>query len=132
MNANPEILFLLGDILQGKSGRAELARWLARRSRQFIESANEVDRMIIADLDAAMGEIQRGLSGEELLVQTTEQLIRGLDLEVPGQLGNRVTVNMYNLPYDVTTGTSSQGSILAATATVIYPVEVQVVSRLTS
>jgi hypothetical protein len=132
MNVSSEIQSLLADILQGQCSRADLALWLARFSWRYLESPNEVERAIVADLDAALGEIQSGNEDESFVVAMAHHLVTELDLEVLVQLGVRGTVNMYKPAYEVTTGTSSHGSILATTATVIYPVEVQVVSRLTS
>lgn len=83
MNASPEILELLQDIINGKYSRASMARWLAENSLRFYESPNELDSMIVADLDAVLGEIQQGTHDEEFLVNTAEQLVAGLGLILP-------------------------------------------------
>jgi hypothetical protein len=80
MKASQEITDLLQAVAGRRCGRSELAKWLAERSLAFFESKNTADRMIVADLDAALGEVQRGAKSETFLATTARKLIAGLGL----------------------------------------------------
>lgn len=106
MSVSPEVLTLIQEILNGECDRSALARWLASRSLRFLESNNEVDRMILADLDAALGEIQRGAQEDSFLFETANELAKGLALPLTDR---KVTLNLTNSAIDVTTGTGNTG-----------------------
>ena len=83
MTVSREVVQLLRDIVDGQHDRSSLAEWLAEYSLRFYQSLNELDRMIVADLDAALGEIQRTNRGHEILVETPTQLVNGLGPVLP-------------------------------------------------
>lgn len=107
MSASAEITTVLQKILDWEWDRSAMARWLAEHSLRFLESSNEIDRMIVADLDVALGEIQRGAAAYQLLVETANLLTKGLGLELPGR---EIVVNRSNVLIDIVTGTGSWGS----------------------
>jgi len=108
MNVSPEILTLLQRIMNGECDRSALAKWLAEHSLWHFESPDELDRMIVADLDVALGEIQRGTEDDEFLVDTANHLVKGLRLILPGGL---IFIDMSDSPSVITfvTGSANRG-----------------------
>lgn len=113
MNASQDILTLLEEILDGRCDRWSLAEWLAEHSLKFLESPNEVDRMVVADLDAALGEIQRGALGNELLVETANQLVKGLRLFLHEGV---IVIDLSGSSVDISTGSNNLGGSSMALA----------------
>ena len=83
MSVSQEIVKLLADIVDARCGRSELARWLAEHSLRFLESSNDLDGAIIADLDVALGEIQREAEGEQYIRETAWRIVQSLGLSLP-------------------------------------------------
>lgn len=117
MNASPEVLALVQDLVAHRYSRSELSRWLAERSLIFLESRNELDRMVVADLDAALGEVQSGRQQEDFLSWTAKSLVSGLGL----------SINTWEIPLSwdnseplltITTGSLNQGGMPMAVAAV--------------
>jgi hypothetical protein len=115
MTASPEIIELVRGILAGEYGRSALAKWLAENSLHFFESPIEADRMIVSDLDVALGEIQKGISGEDLLVDTARFLIKGLGLVLSESV---VCINMTDSTTftSTTTNNSEESTVVIAEA----------------
>ena len=82
MSASPEILELLHSIVDKQCSSRDLARWLAENSLRFLERVGETDRIIVTDLDAALGEIQRGTKDDTFLLETVNELATGLHLNL--------------------------------------------------
>ncbi len=82
MNASPEVLDLLRSLQNKEIGRAQLAKWLAEYSLRFLDSPNPPDRLVVADLDAALGEIQRQAEPEDYLAVVARRLVYGLMLDL--------------------------------------------------
>ena len=91
MSASQEIVKLLTDIVDAKCGRGELARWLAEHSLRFLESSNNLDSAIVADLDAALGEVQREAEKEQHIRETAWRIVQGLGLSLPGGTKARIS-----------------------------------------
>ncbi len=79
---SPKVVRLLGDLIDGRAGRSSLARWLATQSLPLLESENHANIAIVADLDAALGEVQRGTQADAFLAETAAQLVEMLHLDV--------------------------------------------------
>lgn len=122
MNASPALLSLLDDIVAGRCGRKQLAQWLAERSLQYLESSNMIDRMIVADLDAALGEVQRGTHDEQFIVEAAHLLEFGLGLTLPGRPVTMEAIEIDLTGSGITFRTASSNAL--ATAMSQYEVEV--------
>ena len=83
MDASSEILSILARIRDGEWDRAALAKWMAERSLTFLASPFDIDRLIVTELDAALGEIQDGRRSEDFLATSVSELVRSLRLTVP-------------------------------------------------
>ncbi len=104
MNPSPRLIELLREILGGELDRGRLAKWLAQNSLEFFDSPDEADRRIISDIDAALGEIQRGGQPEEFLIEVASQLVIALRLILPSQ---EIVVSFSDL--SIFTGTANTG-----------------------
>ncbi|MBI4289148.1 MAG: hypothetical protein HY671_12080 [Chloroflexi bacterium] len=104
MDTSPEIIHLLKAIMIGDHDSPSLAKWLAENSLHFLESPNEQDRLVIADLDAALGEIQRGNADDKLLTETAALLVKGLHLALPA---TDIVVHLCGATFETVFGTAS-------------------------
>ena len=84
MTVSKEVLQLLSSIVNSLTDRRVLAEWLAKYSLALYQSGGADEKRIVADLDAALGEVQRGAAPEEHIYEVCVQLIQGLRLHVPG------------------------------------------------
>ena len=118
MTVSPEIRALLQRVLNDEYSRAELAKWLASNSLTYIESHNETDRMVVTDLDGALGEIQRGKHNDEYLKETANELVDGLGLVISDR---RISLNLTDSDVTFVTGTSNSGGTAMAIEVVVVP-----------
>ncbi len=81
MKPSAQLVDLLRDLRARRMDRPALARWLAQHSIHFLESTSEADRVIVADLDAALGEVQAGRAGEPHLSSVASELAAKFDLD---------------------------------------------------
>ena len=77
---NEDVKAFIGDVASGQLSAPDIARWLAVNSLRIYESDREIDRMVVADIDAALGEAPRRLNGFRHVVGVAREL--ALDLGV--------------------------------------------------
>lgn len=115
MNTSPEIIGLLEQIAWGKIGRSLLAEWLAVNSLRFLGSPNVSDRAVMADLDAALGEVQRGVQSEEFLKDVARELKMALE-QSPAE--EQILVDLSGSSVLIYTGSSNVGEVPSSQVTV--------------
>lgn len=112
-----EIELLLAMLARGETGSEYLTRWLAEASPWFLRSTGDSDQKVIADLDAALAEVQSSREPEEYLRKVALQLqaILGLEPPVPETV-IRYTLGTADVDASTNTTNASGGTTLPARA----------------
>ncbi len=114
MNSGSDILTLLGRLVAGECDRPGLAKWLAENCLRYYQSPSELDQIIVAELDAALGEVQDGMREESWLQGVATQLVNSLRLNVPGEtFFVDVPVSQSTIIYSTSTAASSSHPAMA-------------------